>query len=127
MLAVSFGQALWLVIVSFFFIVYLMMLFSVIADLFRDREQSGVAKALWAVALILFPLITMLAYLIIRGGGMAERSVRQQQQTQAEFDSYVRGVAGSTPATELARAAELHEQGKLTDDEYAALKSKILA
>lgn len=127
MLAVSFGQALWLVIVSFFFIVYLMMLFSVVVDLFRDHELSGVLKAVWAVALIAFPLITLVVYLIARGGGMAERSVRQQQQTQADFDSYVRSVAGANPASELARASELHEGGKLTDDEYAALKAKILS
>lgn len=126
MIAVSFGQALWLIIVSFLFIAYLMMLFSVIVDLFRDHELGGVAKAIWAVALIFFPLLTMLVYLIVRGGGMAERSVRQQVAAQDAFDTYVREVAGTDPATSLATAAQLHEQGKISDDEYAKLKAKII-
>jgi hypothetical protein len=127
MLAVSFGEALWLIIVSFLFIAYLMMLFSVIADLFRDRELGGAAKAIWAVALIFFPLVTMLIYLIVRGGGMAERSLQQASQDKAAVDSYIREVAAVDPAASLATASQLHEQGKLNDDEYAALKGKILS
>ena len=126
MLAVSFGEALWLIVVSFLFIAYLMMLFTVIIDLFRDRELGGVAKAIWAVALIAFPLLTLLVYLIVRGRGMAERSVRQQVEAQDAFDTYVRNVAGTDPAASLATAAQLHEQGKITDEEYAALKAKII-
>jgi hypothetical protein len=127
MLAVSFGEALWLIIVSFLFIAYLMMLFSVIVDLFRDRELGGAAKAIWAVALIFFPLVTMLIYLIVRGGGMAERSLQQASQDKAAVDSYIREVAAVDPAASLATASQLHEQGKLNDDEYAALKAKILS
>jgi hypothetical protein len=127
MLAVSFGEALWLIIVSFLFITYLMMLFSVIIDLFRDRELGGVAKAIWAVALIFFPLVTMLIYLIVRGRGMAERSMQQATQDKAAVDSYIREVASVDPATSLATASQLHEQGKITAEEYAALKAKILS
>lgn len=127
MLAVSFGQAIWLIIVSFLFIAYLMMLFSVVIDLFRDRELGGVAKALWAVALIAFPLITMLAYLIVRGDGMAKRSVNEQRRAQESFDTYVREVAGGGSASELAKAAELLDAGKIDAEEYALLKRKILA
>jgi len=126
MLAVSFGQAIWLVIITFFFVVYLMMLFSVIVDLFRDRELGGFAKALWAVALIVFPLVTMLAYLIVRGRGMAERSMSEQSEAKASFDSYVREVAGSNAASELATATELRDKGAISDEEYAKLKAKLL-
>ena len=127
MLAVSFGEALWLIIVSFLFIAYLMMLFSVIIDLFRDREIGGVAKAIWAILLIFFPLVTMLIYLIVRGRGMAERSIQQATQDKAAFDSYVREVATVDPATSLATASQLHEEGKITAEEYTALKAKILS
>lgn len=127
MLAVSFGEALWLIIVSFLFIAYLMMLFSVIVDLFRDRELGGVAKALWAVALIFFPLVTMLIYLIARGTGMAERSMQQATENKQAVDSYIREVATVDPAASLATASQLHEQGRITAEEYAALKGKILA
>jgi type VI protein secretion system component VasK len=125
--AISFGEALWLIVVSFLFIAYLMMLFSVIADLFRDADLGGVAKAVWAVLLIFLPLITLLAYLIMRGKGMAERQMKEQVQAKEHFDSYVRDVAGNGAADELAKAADLRDQGKISDDEYTALKAKILA
>lgn len=127
MLALSFGEGLWLIIVSFLFIAYLMMLFSVIIDLFRDRDLRGGVKALWAVALIAFPLITMLVYLVVRGDGMAKRSINEQRQAQETFDSYVREVAGGGSASELATAAGLLDSGKISQDEYDKLKSKILA
>lgn len=127
MFAVSFGQALWLIVVSFLFITYLMMLFSVVIDLFRDRELGGVAKAIWAVLLILFPLVTMLVYLIVRGKGMAERSMKEQQAAQQSVESYIRDVAGGGAASELARAADLKASGAITEAEYEALKAKILA
>jgi hypothetical protein len=127
MLATSFGEILWLLIISMLFIAYLMMLFSVIADLFRDRELGGFAKAIWAVALIAFPLITMLVYLIVRGNGMAKRSIAQQQAAQESFDSYVRDVAGGGAAQELEKAAALLDTGKISQEEYDRLKTKILA
>jgi hypothetical protein len=127
MLATSFGEILWLLIISVLFIAYLMMLFSVIVDLFRDRELGGLAKAIWAVALIAFPLITMLVYLVARGDGMAKRSIAQQQAAQESFDSYVRDVAGGGAAQELEKAAALLETGKISQEEYDRLKTKILA
>jgi hypothetical protein len=126
-LAISFGEAIWLIIISFLFITYLMMLFTVIIDLFRDRSLGGFAKAIWAVALILFPLITMLVYLVVRGKGMAERSMKEQADAKASFDSYVRDVAGGGAAAELAKAAELRDAGKIDEAEYATLKAKILS
>jgi hypothetical protein len=124
---VDFGDLLWSIIVIFFFFMYLMMLFSVIADLFRDADLGGVAKAVWAVLLIFLPLITLLAYLIMRGKGMAERQMKEQVQAKEHFDSYVRDVAGNGAADELAKAADLRDQGKISDEEYTALKAKILA
>jgi hypothetical protein len=128
MLAFSIWNALWLVIVTFVFVSILMALFSVIADLFRDKEMSGWGKAAWIVVLVLFPLIGLLVYVIARGPGMAERSQRENAAAQAEFDQYVRDVSGGGgAASELERAAALHTAGKLSDDEYAALKTKILS
>jgi hypothetical protein len=126
-LAISFGEAIWLIIISFLFITYLMMLFTVIIDLFRDRSLGGLAKAVWAIGLIVFPLVTMLVYLVVRGKGMAERSMKEQADAKASFDTYVRDVAGGGAAAELAKAAELLEAGKINDTEYATLKAKILA
>lgn len=127
MLAVSFGQALWLVVVSFLFIAFLLVLFSILVDLFGDHELSGFAKAIWVIALIIFPVLGSLIYLIVRGGGMGRRAAARQAAAQQQVDTYIRDVAGAGAASELARAAELHDRGKISDQEYASLKAKIMA
>jgi predicted PurR-regulated permease PerM len=127
LVAFSIWNAMWVVFVSFLFISILMMLFSVIVDLFRDDSLSGWAKAAWVIVLVVFPLIGLIVYLIARGDGMAKRSIRDQIEAQESFDSYVREVAGGGAASELEKASAMHESGRLTDDEYAALKARILA
>ena len=127
MLAFSIWNALWVVFVVFIAVNVLMMLFAVIFDLFRDKELGGMSKALWILVLLLFPLIGLLIYVIVRGNGMAERSMSQQQEAKESFDTYVRDVAGGGAASELEKAAALHAGGQLSDEEYAALKQRILS
>ena len=127
MLAFSIWNALWVVFVVFIAVNVLMMLFAVIFDLFRDKELGGVSKALWMLVLLLFPLIGLLIYVIVRGNGMAERSMSQQQEAKQSFDTYVRDVAGGGAASELEKAAALHAGGQISDEEYAAVKQRILS
>jgi hypothetical protein len=127
MVAFSFWEAIWLIFVTFLFITVLMMLFSVIVDLFRDDSLSGWAKAGWVVFLIILPLIGLLIYVIARGKGMADRSAKEQADAKQSFDAYVRDVAGGGAASELEKANALHAAGKLSDEEFAQLKAKILA
>ena len=127
MLATSFGDILWLIIISFFFITYLMMLFSVIGDIFRNHEMSGIMKAVWLILLFAIPLITLLSYVIVNGADMAKRSMKEQQDAKAAFDDYVRQAAGTGgAASELANAKSLLDSGAITADEYAKLKAKII-
>ena len=126
MLAFSLWNAIWIVFVAFVFISVLMMMFSVITDIFRDDQLGGFAKAAWLLALVLFTLVTLLVYVIARGDGMMQRSAKQQVEAKESFDAYVRDVAGGGAASELEKAAALHAAGKLDDAEYAALKAKIL-
>ncbi len=127
MLALSIWEAIWLVFVIFVFITALMMIFAIVIDIFRNKEMSGGKKALWLIALVFFTLITALIYVIVHGQGMTERQVKEQVEAKESFDQYVRDVAGGGAASELERAAALHNEGKLSDEEYAALKAKILA
>ena len=107
---------------------HLMLLFQIIADVFRDRDLGGFAKALWMIALIVVPVLTALIYLIARGRGMSERQAGAARQAQAETEQYIQSVA-STPssADQIASAKTLLDDGTITQDEYERLKVKALA
>ncbi|WP_396275964.1 SHOCT domain-containing protein [Glutamicibacter sp.] len=117
----------WYTLLIFAFFSYLIALFSVIGDLFRDHKLNGWLKALWMVLLIFVPFITLLVYLIARGKGMAERQVAQVRQAQGETENYIRSVAETSPAQAIADAKKLLDAGTITAEEYAALKAKALA
>ncbi|NGP06637.1 SHOCT domain-containing protein [Rhodococcus sp. 14C212] len=123
----DFWDIIWFIIVSFAFIAYLMVLFSIIGDLFRNHQQSGWIKAIWIVFLIFLPFLTALVYLIVNGKGMAERSAREYAQVKQAQDSYIREVAGKSPAEHIADAKALLDAGTITEAEYQALKAKALA
>lgn len=110
----------------FAYVAYLITLFTIIADLFRDRELSGWAKALWLLFLFFLPFITALVYLIARGDSMARRSAALGKQNQQAMDDYIRQVAGSTPSDEIAKAKALLADGSITQDEYERLKAAAL-
>ena len=123
-----FGDFFWLLVWSFFFVMYLMILFHIIGDLFRDKELSGWWKALWVIALIIFPFVTALIYLIARGRGMAERQAGEMRRAQEAADSYIQQVAGrSNPTDQIATAKNLLDQGTITQTEFDRLKASALA
>jgi Phospholipase_D-nuclease N-terminal len=123
----SFWDVVWFIFISFAFVAYLMVMFSILGDLFRDRDASGVAKAAWVIALIFLPLLTSLVYLIVRGKGMTERSMRQAATLRQQQEAYVREVAGQvTPSDQIVQARALLDAGAISQSEYEALKTKAL-
>lgn len=122
----DFWNFVWYVFVAFAFVAYLMILFSILTDLFRDRELSGWWKAVWIVFLIFVPLLTSLVYLIARGGSMGERQVKAVKESQANADAYIRNVAGKSPADQIQDAKALLDSGVITQEEFAQLKAKAL-
>jgi len=124
----SFWDVVWFIFISFLFIAYLMVLFWIITDLFRDRDTSGWVKAIWIVALIFLPILTAVVYLIARGPGMADRQAAQVQQIRAQQDAYIRdAAAAASPADEIAKAKDLVDSGAISQAEFEALKAKALA
>ncbi len=122
------GDALLVVVELFFFIIWIWILIFILTDLFRDHEISGWAKAFWVLFLIIIPPIAALIYLIARGGGMRDRAIAAQAEAQKQMDSYVRQTVGAgSTADELAKLAELHKAGSLSDSDYEAAKAKVLA
>ncbi|MFT8396340.1 SHOCT domain-containing protein [Propionibacterium sp.] len=126
-MANDFLQFFWLVIEIFFFIAYLMVFFMIISDLFRDKSVGGVAKAIWILVLIVFPLIGALVYLIARGGGMETRRREAAIKAENDVEDYIRQTAGTSPAAEIAQAQELLAKGVITEEEFAAIKKQALA
>lgn len=122
---IGLGEILWSLLVIYVMIMYFMIMFTIIVDMFRSHDIGGFAKAIWAIALIFLPILTMIAYLITRGKGMAERNTRAAEAAKADTDSYIRSVAGGS-ASELEKAKQLHDSGAINADEYAALKAKII-
>lgn len=122
----NFWNIIWLFFWSFAFIAYLFALFAIISDLFRDHKLNGWWKALWIIFLIFVPFLTALVYLIARGPGMAERSQKEARQVQQSTDAYIRQVASSSPADEIAKAKALLDAGTITPEEFAHLKSVAL-
>ncbi len=124
----SFWDFFWLLIWTYIFVAYLMLLFHIFGDVFRDRELGGFAKALWVIFLIVAPFLSVLIYLIARGRGMAERQAAAARQAQAETEQYIQSVA-STPnsADQIASAKVLLDDGTISQVEYDRLKEKALA
>ena len=123
---ISFGELLLIVVEIFFFVIWIWILFTIITDLFRDHEMSGWGKAVWVFFLIFLPFITALIYLIARGSGMRDRTIKAQADAKKHFDDYVRQTAHTSPADELHKLQELKEKGALSDDEFQQAKAKLL-
>jgi Phospholipase_D-nuclease N-terminal/Short C-terminal domain len=128
---VSFIDIFWSVLWFFFLFIWLMILFHVLTDLFRDHSVSGVEKTLWVLFLVFLPFLAVFIYLLVRGKGMGERAAAQQQRAQQDFEGYVRTVATSSDATsptdQIAQAKQLLDAGTIDQAEFDRLKAKALA
>ena len=124
----SFWDFFWFIISFFLLMAYLVVLFQILTDLFRDKELSGWWKAVWVFFLIFFPIVTSLVYLIARGQSMAHRNLAAVQAAQADTEAYIRSVssAGGSPADEIARAKALLDSGAISQAEFDQLKAKAL-
>jgi Short C-terminal domain/Phospholipase_D-nuclease N-terminal len=118
----------WTMLWFFCFFIYIWLLIRIFSDIFRSHDMGGWTKALWTIFVIVLPFLGILVYLIARGHKMAEHDVRDATQAQQQFDAYVQNVAGSSgPADELSKLADLRDSGVITDAEFQAQKTKLLA
>jgi hypothetical protein len=107
-------------------VIWIWILITVFIDLFRRKDTSGFAKAIWVIFLILLPFLGVLIYLIVNHDGMADRNVAQMQKQQEATDQYIRSVSGGT-AGEIEKAKGLLDSGAITQAEFDAIKQKALA
>jgi len=123
---VSFGELLLVALEIFFFVIWIWILITILTDLFRDHELSGGAKAAWVLFLVFIPFLTALIYLIARGSGMRDRTIKAQAEAKQHMDAYIREQAHVSPADELHKLNELKEKGALSSEEFEKAKARLL-
>jgi Tfp pilus assembly protein PilO len=116
--------------IFFLWVIWIWTLITVFIDIFRSHDLSGWAKALWFLFVLFIPLIGVLVYLIARGDKMHERAAQQAQQRDAEARAYIQQATASAPAStadQLAKLADLRDQGVISAEEFEREKAKVLA
>ena len=109
-----FLDVLWSMVIFFLFVIWIWILITVFADIFRRRDIGGGMKAVWIIFVILLPYLGVFIYLIAEGHHMAERNAEQMQAVRAQQDDYIKSVAGSSPADQIAQAKSLLDSGAIT-------------
>ncbi len=129
MLAASypFLDVLWSMIIFFLFVIWIWILITVFADVFRRHDIGGGLKAVWIIFVIVLPYLGVFIYLIAQGHGMAERNAEQMQAARAQQDQYIKSVAGSSAVDQIAQAKQLLDSGAITQAEFDTMKQKALA
>ena len=123
-----FLDLMWTMAILFLWIVWLWLLFSVFADIFRRNDLSGWVKTAWVLFVILLPFLGVFVYLITQNVGMTERNLQRSRAKRDRFDGYVRQTAGGGDAAmEIESAKRLLDSGAITQDEFDALKRNALA
>jgi ABC-type multidrug transport system fused ATPase/permease subunit len=118
----------WTMFEFFCFFLWIWLAVMVFSDIFRSHDQSGVAKMLWVIFVILLPYLGVFAYLIFRGGSMHERAAAHAALQRTAFNQFVQQTAGhATTADQLHKLADLRDRGFLTDSEFQDEKVKLLA
>jgi hypothetical protein len=121
-------SAFWTMLVFFVWIMWFVLLFRIITDIFRDDRLSGWAKAGWLVFCVLLPFLGVFVYVIARGKNMGRREISQARAQQQEFDAYIKQTAGggTSSVDELARLSEIRAHGDITDEEFRRAKELVL-
>jgi Short C-terminal domain/Phospholipase_D-nuclease N-terminal len=122
-------DAFWTILEIFLWVIWIWILITVFIDIFRSHDLSGWGKALWFLFVLFIPLVGVLVYLIVRGGSMHERAVRQAQQQQQAFRDYVRSAddSGASSADQLEKLADLRDRGVISPEEFSREKAKVLS
>ena len=116
------------ILIFFGFVIWLWLLFTVFADIFRRSDASAWVKVLWIVLIILLPFLGVFIYLIAEHKGMSERAIKQEEAARSQMDQYVKSVAGDRgPAEQIANAKRLLDSGSISQAEFDQLKQKALA
>jgi hypothetical protein len=124
--AYTFGDSLLTVLEFAILFLWLWVAVGVVFDIFRSRDLSNWGKALWMLFIIIIPYLGVLAYLIVRGHTMHEHHEKDRAQAEAFQRFEASGGESRSPVDELAKLSELHDRGKLSDQEFEQAKARLL-
>ena len=124
--SIGFFDVIWSILWFFLMVAWFWVMISVVADVFRSKDLSGLTKALWIAFVIIIPWLGVLVYVIARGDRMQEHNLQAVSKMEDAQKEYIRSVANVSAADELERLAALREKGVLSDEEFAAQKGKVL-
>ena len=127
MVVLSVAEFLWTCLAIFFMVIYFMMLFQVIVDVFRRQDASGGKKAGWLILLLIVPFISLIVYMLMNSEGMAQRQRDLMESRGYRASGGGNGSGGSGPATEIASAKALLDSGAISQEEYQSIKARVLA
>jgi hypothetical protein len=125
--AFTFGDALLTMLELALLFVWVWIAVGVVFDIFRSRDLSNWAKALWMLFIVVLPLVGVLGYLIVRGHTMHEHQAQDAQARHDMFRQYMQGMSSGGMADDLHKLADLKDRGVLTSDEFDRAKAKVLA
>ncbi len=125
----TFLDVFWSMLVFFVWVLWFILLFRVIIDIFSRHDIGGFSKVLWILFVILLPFLGVFVYLIAENDGMTQRAMAKAQAQQQQMDEYVRTTAGTGggAAAEIDKAKQLLDSGAITQAEFDAIKAKALA
>src|SRR4029077_6700197 len=121
-----FLDVLWSMVIFFAFVIWIWLLITVFADVFRRKDIGGGMKAVWIIFVILLPYLGVLIYLIAGHNGMADRSAEQMSAAKAQQDAYIKSVASTSPTDQIAQAKQLLDSGAISQAEFDTIKAKAL-
>ncbi|HEY1689564.1 MAG TPA: SHOCT domain-containing protein [Solirubrobacteraceae bacterium] len=121
----TFGDALITVLELALLFFWIWIAVGVVFDIFRSSDLSNWAKASWMLLIIVFPLIGVLIYLVVRGHTMHEHQLQDRARLEV-FSRFPSGGAPSSAVDDLTRLAELREKGALTEEEFERAKTRAL-
>ncbi len=121
------GEVVWSMLWFTCLFIWIWLAISVFIDIFRSPDMGGVHKAIWVVGIFIVPLFGVLVYLIVRGGKMNQHAIEAAKAQDAAMQNYIRNAAGTTPADELHRLADLKDRGVIDQAEFDKLKGKVVS
>ena len=123
----TFSDMLWETIILFAFVIWIWLLFTVLGDVFRRRDIGGVMKVFWIVVVLVLPYVGVLIYVLAEHSGMADRSQKHGDGTDAQqADSIKPAASTASPVDQIAQAKSLLDSGAISQAEYDALKTKAM-